>query len=198
MNDQTYAPFADDVARAFAFLQGSYGFAVARSTPSCVRYESPTVYVVIFHDQPTGEVGVYIGLRALDPEYRGGYPIQEIAQAKGMVGRAPDCFARTEAVLRTCAIRLAELVEKHGTQALRGNRAFFLQLSDMSIAETKKSTIPSQSETWARADIRTAWEAQDYVRVAFLYAWLDEQQLSPAEQQQREFARNAFLAGGAS
>jgi hypothetical protein len=52
--------FADEVRRAFAFLEGQ-GFSYAVSSPSRVRYESGSVYLDVQFSARDGEVAISFG-----------------------------------------------------------------------------------------------------------------------------------------
>ena len=131
--------FPDAVLTAFDFLTKAYDFHLETLTPTFVRYESPRVFVNIYHGRSSFELGFEGGLRSNDPGK------EEIAFSLGDIidlRRTKDgtLYARPQAStaqsVRSLVPKLADLVRTYADPVLRGDPEIFTQLAWI---QTKKS-----------------------------------------------------------
>jgi hypothetical protein len=197
MGSEVARTFVNRARAAFRFLEICHGFAVADVTERSVTYRSAETFVTLGREPSSGEVAARIGLVLLDPACTGGYAIQDVMKVQGIPreGTYPDLYANDVRTLESVLEQLGRWVSQCGGPALRGDRALFLRLSELTTLRMRRYTNPVKTEAQMRAQIREAWGVGDYIRVAQLYSWLDEGGLSPDEREQREFARRIFLEG---
>src|SRR6266545_442730 len=53
--------FVSEVRTAFNFLLTDYGFSCVKIEPTFLRYESPLIFINIYHGRKSSELGVEIG-----------------------------------------------------------------------------------------------------------------------------------------
>lgn len=199
-SSQGFLSFQDDIRSAFRFLEAEFGFSLVSATSTSVRYQSPTTWVSVRGEGPSGEMYVSLGLLAFDCTGQHGYPLQSVLQALGAPsrGRYPDLYVRTPEVRHRVLERLAGWLRQYANSVLVGDRAIWLRVSDANVQEMKRSTRQDKTELWARQRIGSAWERGDYATAARLYAYIDETHLRTEERHQYELARRLFLQADAA
>lgn len=189
--------FSADARSVFRFLETDFGFMVGDVTESRVQYCSSTTWVTVEQDRRSGAIGVDVGLYAFDAKGRSGFPLQVVLRALGVPahGSLPILFAHTPEARWRVLLRLAGLMRQDAHAALVGDREVFLRVSDAAIRDTKHFYRPDPGDKRVRARIREARGKGDYVRVARLYGWINERNLSDEERQERDRLRQMFVLG---
>lgn len=164
-NGQGRLGFIDLALRAFAFLL-RIGFEVVRREPTRVVFESPTVFVNVYHGRSSYQVGLEIGSLA---DARHKYSLYEVlaALAPSEVEKA-SCQTTDPELLERCLSSVADVVGRTCGSLLAGNVDAFEDLR-VAVAPRRKA-VTLQAEFGAildRAD--RAWEAKDLHRAKELY-----------------------------
>jgi hypothetical protein len=176
-------------ARAsFAFL-AELGFNLTTAEMTFVRYESPRVFVNVYHGRASYELNVEVGLRADTPSSpENPFSIGEIVelQSGGLRHFRPPQVTTADGVRKSTA-QLAELVRDYAGEALRGDADFFTRLS---LLRVKKSDayLKDSRLSRVRAEADKAWRERDYEKFISLYQPLTDD-LSPAELKKLSLAK---------
>lgn len=169
--DRERLRFVDAVRSSFGFLE-PLGFEVVVEFSTLVRYESASVFVVVFHGRGSYELGVEIGHRI---EVDGQLVHEKFALADVVSLAVPleesgfQSFATTDAEqLPGFLAELAEWTGRYGGPALGDEPGVFTQLR---AAGVKRSE--AMQDAWRATRLRdaaeAAWRMKDYPRVVDAY-----------------------------
>lgn len=186
-SDQPAKPgFVTAARSAFQFLELEYGFRCARvREPIAVRYESPHVYLTVYHDVDR-YVDVEIGTLGA------GHEVENCATLFMLVGAvAPEradeigCRAETPQQIDRCVSAAAELVKSYGVGAA-SRRAFGVRGSGRRIGAQREE---EGRRIWNhRRAAQVAWDARDYAAVVAHFQQIEDK-LHPDEIRRLETAR---------
>jgi hypothetical protein len=157
--------FAPAVLASFRFL-GEFGLHPVKQNPTFVRYESPAVFVNIYHGRSSFELGVEVGrlaesalpvtlfeivnaADAADAEGFGHHVMFQVGTAEGVAQFVP---------------KLASLIEKYGVPFLRGQEDAYRDIEQrrsQHIVQNQKE----QNLRNTRAKVEVAWQAKDFAKV---------------------------------
>ncbi len=156
--------FVELALKAFAFLLG-IGFEVVRREGTSLRFESPTVFVNVYHGRYSYQVGLELGRMPQSDMYS----LYELltAVAPEEVGKA-RCQTSDPEVLERCLSAIAEIVDQKCRSLLNGDPTAFEWLR--SIVDPLRDAATLQAEfgaTMDRAD--RAWEAKEMRLAEDLY-----------------------------
>jgi hypothetical protein len=189
-SDRTQLGFTEAVLAAFDFLTNQYGFRVKRIEPTFVRYESPLVFVNIYHGRASYELGVQIGRLADDlSQEESAFSLADILDLNGAQDETCHALlqASTPETINKSVPLLASQIRRHAAPVLRGDPDVLAQLADV---QSKKSD--QLAKKWKLEDIRKeaqdAWHQKNYARVAELFDSIMEE-LTPAEAKKLDYAR---------
>jgi len=162
--------FSDAVHANFGFLC-ALGFRPVKDDVTCVRYESPEVFVNVYHGRASFELGVEIG-RLSDAEKKVNlYEIINWAGAGDAEGFGKHVMFQvsTREGVQEFVPKLARLTQKYGIRLLKGDAAAYREVyatSARSAAEYEKEVALKNVRQKAEA----AWHSKDYIRTVELYS----------------------------
>lgn len=185
--------FAETVLNAFDFLVKDFGFRCVNSEMTFVRYESPDVFVNVYHGRASYEIGVEIGL-IKNPWGQNEPPftirdIVEFNKAEAETGytRVVTFSANDPELVRKFVNRLAGFVKRYAAPELGGDIIAFEQLRAFGMNEAAKYQ-KEQKISYAKREANSAWQQKNYALVIKLYEEIRDS-LSPAEAKKLEYAR---------
>lgn len=200
--------FAEAVAQAFDFLVVDHAFRRTLASSTAVRYDSDKVCVNVFHDRPSLELGVEIGLVNDDSRVE---RLIQAGQSEAVIGRptgeyqftldevvrlagAGDGhsesfrpFAGTREQVASQIPRLALGLRRHASHLLRGDFPEFAKLAARR-SEAALSFTRNLELTQLRERVERAWRDGDLSSAAQLLQQLGDA-LTPAEHKKLEYAR---------
>jgi hypothetical protein len=185
--------FAEAVRSAFDFLIADYSFRCVKSDMTFVRYESPDVFVNVYHGRASYEIGVEIGL-VNNPwgQAERSFTIRDIVEFNGAeketgYTRVVTFSANDPALVKKFVNRLADFVKIYAVQELRGNLMAFEQLR--SFVESEAERYEKEQEiSQIKREANKAWQQKNYVSLVKLYEQIEES-LTPAEAKKMEYAK---------
>jgi hypothetical protein len=161
--------FKEAVLSSFKFLD-EFGFHAVEEKVTFIRFESPEVFVNVFHGRRSYELGIEIG-RLKEPKERLTIgtiiPWAGAEKTEGFGQHVMFQVSSREGV-QEFVPKLAKLVEKYTIPLLRGDNDAFRSAFEFQA----KKWVEYESEVNlrdVRAKAETAWQAKDYARVAELY-----------------------------
>lgn len=173
----------------FASLITEFGFHVASSEVTIVRYHSTMVFVNIYHGRMSYELRLEIGRLGEPGEVKNPFHMSDLISVEDEErGRRYRAYQtnQVDLVPRGLALMAADL-RRYGGRALRGDPLFYLQLwAARGHAARRFGREMTVSQTRQQAE--TAWREKDYPKVASLYDEISDH-LSPAERMGRDYAR---------
>lgn len=156
--------FADAAARAFAFLLRS-GFALVLREETRLRFESPGVFINVYHGRSSYQVGLEIG-RIHDGDL---YSLHEL-----LIAVAPEnvewarCQTTDPEALERCLTAIADTVDRKCRSLLAGSREAFEQLQRVVVPMRESATLEAQFGALIDLADR-AWERKDFGAAVDLY-----------------------------
>ena len=181
--------FPEAVLQAFGFLEEK-GFHCTQKNITLVRYESPRVFVNIFHGRASYELNAEIGLLTTSPkEKERAFSIGEIVELTSGQPRAaysPPQSSAPEGVKRF-VLQLASTINTYAGPALEGNRSFFEQLSQLRL-KNSNTYLTELKMKHLQEEAEKAWRDKDYRRFLKLYEPV-QQNLSAADRKKLAYAR---------
>lgn len=180
--DRARLAFAEQALSAFDFLKKEYDFHVVEAEPTFVRYESPSVFVNIYHGRASFELGFEVGrLSDETGKEEQPYSLSMIIELMGAQDETGYTFlqASTQERVKEFVPKLASLVKSYAASALKGDPSTFKQL-----AVTRSQMSDQLHKDMKLRDVREqaakAWQTKNYVKLADLYESIFED-LTPAE-----------------
>lgn len=161
--------FREAVLSNFQFLT-KVGFRPVKEDMTLVRYESPDVFVNVYHGRSSFELGVEIGRRKGPSHKLTLYDIVAWAGAEKSEGVGQHVMFQVSSRegVQAFVPKLAKVVEKHAAPFLKGDAAAFdsaLEIQSERAKEFAKGVNLSQVRRKAEA----AWQVKDYDQVVDLY-----------------------------
>jgi|SRR5712671_315979 len=186
--------FRESVLSSFKFLNDA-GFRPVEQEMTLVRYESPEVFVNVYHGRASFELGVEIG-RLKEPNNK--LTLYDIVAWAG-VEKAEGFGHHVAFQVSSCegvhefVPKLAALVEKHAAPFLRGDRAAFDSAFEIQ-SERAKDYAKSVNLSDVRRRVETAWQAKDYAQVVDLYGPVRDD-LTEVEAKRMAYAEQQVMSG---
>ena len=188
--DRAELGFSEAVLSAFAFLTKEYAFHLETLTPTLVRFESPSLFVNIYHGRSSYELGFEVGQRADEPRKEESKfslgDILDLMDENVSCNYAPP-QASTANSVRAFVPKLATLVQTYAGPVLRGDAGVFERLEGI---QTKKSQ--DLLRDWKLKEVRekaeSAWRRRDYAKLVSLFESV-QQSLTPAEAKKLDYAK---------
>ena len=189
--------FAKLVLEAFDFLTKDFGFRCVQTEMTLVKFESPDVFVTVYHGRASYEIGVEIGLMNVSPSQSAPpFTIRDIVEFNGAAKktgytREVTFSASTPELVKKFVYALADLVRIYAVPVLNGDNAVIKQLEEFRSKEAEQFENESRMhQIRSKADI--AWQRKDYASLVNLYEQVNEF-LTPAETKKMEYARKKLI-----
>lgn len=216
-SEQGRLGFSEAAAKAFDFLTTDHGFRRTLVSDTTVRYDSDSVFVNVFHDRPSLELGVEVGLVVDAPrvdclpqagespavigrptgEYQ--FTLDEVVRLSGAGGPRGESygpFAGTREQVASQMPRLALGLKRHAAHLLRGESAAFERLAARR-SEAARAFTRDVELTQLRDRAERAWRDGDLPSVARLLQQIGDE-MTRAERTKLEYARARLGAAGGS
>jgi hypothetical protein len=167
--DRRQLDFKDAALASFGFLR-TYSLKPVEEDVTFVRYESPAVFVNVFHGRGSLEVGVEIGRLDRTEKYGLDYIVSwagKYAWESEGFGRGTIFQVSTREGVQAIVPKVAAIVKKYGDPFLSGQPAFYDELQR---ANERASVAYERDQTLNRlcTEADVAWKAKDFARVAEL------------------------------
>jgi hypothetical protein len=164
--------FPEVVTEKFAFV-AEFGLHQVRTEPTYVRYESPRVFLDVYHGRGSYEIGVNTGLLGSDTRYGLGYLVYWAGSwEKEGFGRHTMFQVTTADGVARFVPKVVELVRKYGRDFLAGKPAFYARLEEANRRNAALGEHRRRVEA-VREKASAAWPQRDLGRVAELYATIE-------------------------
>ncbi len=187
--------FGEAVLSSFKFLF-DLGFRSVEEMPTFVRYESPNVFVNVYHGRGSFEMGVEIGRLKGPPEE--GLGLRDIlawAGAERVEGFGQHVMfqASSPEGVKNIVPRLAGLVRRYALPFLKDDGACYRNALEIRSRAAAKY-VDQVNLRRVRVRAEAAWHAKDYARVAELYGRV-RKDLTGIESKRLAYAERRVLAG---
>lgn len=177
--------FEEAVLSEFRFLIADYGFHLASSDSSLVRYRhDDDVDVVVRHDRQAFQVSATV-IPIETGEQFSTWEIARLAQAPGL-STTGLYQATTPAHILAVVPTLARLLRLYGTEILRGNPAAIARLRAQQSLASQRFAAEGHAR-WVREQVFNAWSRRDYPAVIRVLGEI-RASLTPAELRKMEYA----------
>ncbi len=174
--------FAEVVENIIGPILVPHGYAVAESTPTLVRFESPTESIRFMHDRLSYEIESDF---ALEPSSLR-VTLRDVVETT-----SPDTNtflqASTRDAIQSSVKKLALLLHTYADSVIRGDLGAFQRIRDVAAQRDEKYTI-AVTQNPIRREADEAWHRRDYGRVRRLYESIEDG-LGAAERSRLEYAR---------
>ena len=157
------------VKSSFSFLK-NLGFRLVDQKTTFVRYESPKIFVDVYHGRASYELGVEIG-RISQPSDK--VTLQDLVyfagaeKAEGFGKHVMFQVSSPEGV-EECMPKLARLVEKYGKPFLINDAAAYTKVFEYKLNARDRYQKDVRLRQ-VREKANTAWEAKNHAKVRELY-----------------------------
>ena len=182
--------FSSAVLQSFAFLQSTYGFEVETVEPNLIRFRSSRLFVDIWHEWPSGQIGLSIGRLSSSAEARHPFNFSDILYLTGSSNASAyrDYTALSRDSVQAGVNALAGELEAHCGEVLTGSDELFEKMTAGRSERIEKYAL-TVSDDQVRARVEAAWARRDYAEVARLLGGISDR-LSPAEVSKLEYAQH--------
>lgn len=156
---------------SFRFLR-RYGFRLVGERAVSLRFESPRLFFVVYHDSASGQLGAEVGEIGRPERWTAEHMVQlagKSAWEEERFGRCAMFQTRTGEGVRVLLPKLAAIVERYGEPFLSGGESFYAARR-LASERARAAFERRQGVDRARARAEAAWAARDYVQVARLLA----------------------------
>jgi hypothetical protein len=185
--------FKDAVLSSFKFLSG-FGLRPVEEKTTFVRYESPEVFVNIYHGRASFELGVEVGKLTEPNEKVTLYDMVAWAGAEKTEGFGQHVVFQVSSRegVKEFVPKVARLLEKYGTPFMKaeGNAYHGVQEIRSHAAVEYERQVNFKG---LRVKAEAAWHAKDYAQVVELYSPVREE-LTEVEAKKLAYAGQQVLA----
>lgn len=185
--------FREAVLADFKFL-GDLGFHPVQEEITLVRYESPTVFVNIYHGRASFELGVEIGGLGEPSEKVTLYDIVAWAGALNAEGFGQHVMFQVSSRegVQQFVPRLANLVRRYGMPFFKGDATAYTEVLE---ARSRAATVYERQVHLddLRRKVEVAWNSKDFTRVVELYASM-KSEITEVEAKRLAYAEKHVLA----
>jgi hypothetical protein len=186
--------FPELAAAALTSLSSQLGLAVAKRSPTLVRFEGRSVFVNFYHGRSSYEVGIEVGRRGHPDEMTRPFDLAEIIAVTDP--GAARMYRRPQASdldsLRHVVQGAADQLMKYGLRALEEDPAFFDRLNQVRVERSKDFGRNLRHAT-ARARANELWQRKDYGGVVAALEPLGDA-MTAAEAKKYEYSRKHLSA----
>ena len=168
--DRARLGFEEAVSSSFEFLK-RHNFHLAASEPTFVRYESPTVFVNVYHGRASYELGVEVGRLKNAPEKLTLLEIVSQANANRSEGfeKQVNFQASSGEGVRRFLPQLASLLETYGIPFINGEPSAYSSALEMRARASAQFELEQHIKK-VRQEAETAWQAKQHDRLLQLYS----------------------------
>ena len=188
--------FRQEALSVFAFLSADYDFSCTHADPNLLTYESETLYVDVYHDPLSYEVGVDLGKLSHDAGRKRSFALVELMRLedpqKAENFRCPAVVKPDQ--MRPALVHLSELLKTYAGRVLRGDSSV-LKRARRESARFERERAEKSRLRQVRSRANAAFGEKDYAKAAALYESIKDD-LSPAEVRKLEYSnKRAFEPG---
>jgi hypothetical protein len=181
--------FRQEALAVFSFLTTDYDFRCIQADLHMLTYESEALFVLVYHDPLSYEVGVDLGKLGAGSKMKRSFPLVELMRLE-TPRRAEDL--RYPAVvkpdqMRPALVNLAELLKAYGERVLGGDLSVLKQVR-RERARLERELARASRLNQVRPRARAAFREEDYSRAASLHESMEDD-LSPAESRMLEYSK---------
>ena len=179
--DRSHLKFPETVEKQFSFLK-EYGFKIKLREQTVVKFESKDVFITIYHDRVSFEIGLQIGL--LSSGSSSGYGLGSVIKfTDPELGNKFRCYTTSSLEgVKKGVVEIATLLETYGDKVLRGDAEIFKWLNnniEQYWAEREAARIRPKAEE--------AFRTKEYSKALDLYRSI-ENCLTSAEEKKIKYA----------
>ena len=181
--------FAESVNSEFSFLFGCYNMKCVISETTLVRYESSRVFIEIFHEPNSYELGIEIGQLNVSNKHNLSYGLEDVLEAVLGPKHNITTFyqsSNSEGVKQSVN-DFAQTVKQYYRPFLTGDEDSFKKLEGVSIRRSEQ-LMKDRKLKRVREKATRAWENGDYKELVKLYESI-KLDLTKAESKKLEYAR---------
>ncbi len=186
--------FMESVLANFRFLH-DLGFGPVQEEVTFVRYESPSVFVNIYHGRSSFELGVEVGRLEEPREAITLYDIISWAGALNAEGFGQHVMFQVSSPkgVQQFVSKLASLVQQYGMPFLQGNYTAYKE-----VLEARSHAAADYEKQVQLLDLRrraeAAWEAKNFAEVVQLYSSM-KPHMTTLEVKRLDYAEKQVLKG---
>jgi hypothetical protein len=184
--------FAETVQRNFKFLVVR-GFRLVRADPTFVRFESPWLFINLYHGRRSYEIGLELGQIGRPEDEDQPYPMSALLEAVGSSDAKNylNYTARNMDAVDAGVARLAKLFNQNITEEFLARRDLFNLLKQQRKSRADSFALKTNLEQ-ARSIVEPAWRTKDYKKVVEILLPLSEH-LTASERKKLEYAKRMTL-----
>jgi hypothetical protein len=180
----------------FAFLITDHGLRCTHADQNLITYESQTLFVVVYHDPRSYEVGVDLGKLGDGSKRRRSFALVELMRLESQ--RKAEDFCLPAVVksdqMRPALVNLAELLKTYGGRVLSGDLSVLTQVRNESARFERELATETRLQR-VKSTANAAFREQQYLTAAALYESIEED-LSPAESRKLQYAKKRIQNAG--
>jgi len=188
--------FRQEALSVFAFLTADYDFSCTHADPNLLTYESEILYVDVYRDPLSYEVGVDHGKLGHDAERKRSFSLVELMRLenprKAANFRYPAIVTADQ--MRPALVNLAELLKTYGGSVLRGDLSVLKRVRRESARFERDRAKESRLHP-VRSRANAAFREKDYTKAVALYESINVD-LSPAESRKLEYSKKRMWKPG--
>jgi len=191
--DRARLGFQDAVLSSFKFLS-EFGLRSIEEKTTFVRYESPRVFVNIYHGRASFELGIEVGRLAEPNETLTLYDIVAWAGAETAerFGQHVMFQVSSPEGVKEFVLKLALLLEKYGAPFLKGQDNAYRETQEIR-SQAAIEYVNKMHFGDLRRKAEAAWHSKDYARVVELYS-PSSKGLTEVEAKKLTYAEHQVLA----
>ncbi len=179
--------FADAVGKYIGPVLADRGFACIETTSCFVKFTSPNVSLVVFHDPFSFQIDVvYARVDALLQRY----VLHNMLEAAFVPGHKEYALFQASEPDRVIAVvkTIAELLRKYGGGVLVGDLAEYQRIGEF-VRQKSEAFTKEVVQSPIRNAAEDAWQERDFAKVIDLYKQI-EADLTKIERKRLEYANN--------
>lgn len=181
--------FFEEVKKNFAFLESKYDFMIAESLPTYVRYESPKMFINIYHGRISYEIGLEFGRLDSEKNQKDCYSLWALINLfnENTAKKYRLFAARTSELVKKGVAELSQLFKQYENFIFIDGETVF----DKLLLQREQLGKEYEKEVYTyqvRSKVEVAFKAKNFSEVVRLYESILDR-LTPLEIKKLEYAK---------
>jgi hypothetical protein len=185
--DRSLLEFQEAVREHFEYIETQYGYKRLSSDPYCVKFNSDTVYLNVYHERISYEIYLEIGILPEDDMNSLKADVLDIVMNSGNASEQTFYQASNKNAVDVVVKKLANLINLYARDALSGSVSYFKSVSNKRGQRQQKALLLEELRV-IEEKAKIAWSCKDYSTVVMAYKKY-EQHLDAVQLKKLEYAR---------
>lgn len=185
--DRSLLGFQEAIREHFEFIENQYGYKRISSSPYCVKFNSDTTYLYVYHERISYEIYLEIGILPQGDMNSFKADVRDIVMYTGNPSDQSFYQASNKNAVEVVVKKLANLIDLYAKEPLSGSVNYFKSVY-VKRAQWQQQALILEELRVTEKKAKIAWSSKDYSAVKVAYEQY-EQHLDSVQLKRLQYAR---------